>query len=65
MLTVSPWSFIERAAAITCSTVVPGTKRDDIRWPTADRSASARIERLSDNQMKNALSMRAAGEGVA
>jgi hypothetical protein len=55
---------MEWVAAITPSTVVPGTKRDDIRRPTAERSAIARIERLSDSQMKNALSTRAACEGL-
>ena len=51
-------------AAIASSTVVPATKRLDVRCPMEERSATARSVRLSESQTKNALSIPVACPGA-
>src|SRR5207237_788505 len=56
METVAPHWFTTWVARKTSSTSVPATKRVEMRFPIGDFSATARNERLSDREIKSALS---------
>ena len=56
MLTAWPRSFTALVAVSTSSTVMPATKRLERRLPMVVFSAIARMDLLSDNQMKKARS---------
>jgi hypothetical protein len=56
METPGPAWLTARVARNTSSTWVPATKRLDMRCPMAERSAIPRKERLSEREMKSALS---------
>src|ERR1039457_6618193 len=56
MVTPTPILFIAAAARIASATSVPATKREDVRWPRRERSATPRIHRLPERAINAALS---------
>src|SRR5882724_12842243 len=56
METLAPNLFTASVARTTSATVVPATKRLEVRWPMLDCSAMFRSQRLSERAMNAALS---------
>src|SRR5881275_503971 len=60
MLTDIPRAFVRAVASRASVTVIPATKREETRFPSAERSATLRSMRFSERAMKIVRNIRRA-----